>query len=114
MLDSPQLRKLHRELLIAEQGPVFVSAVTGWEISAKVRLGKWPEAAPLLPGLGRVVEQAGMQLLSLSLPQAERAGSFDVDHRDPFDRLLAAQALDQGLTLLTVDPAFELFGCRIS
>lgn len=114
LLDSPRLRKRHRELLIAESEPVFVSAVTGWEIAAKVRLGKWPEAAPLLPGLDRVVEQAGMQLLALTMPQAERAGSFAVEHRDPFDRLLAAQALDRGLTLLTVDPAFELFGCRVA
>jgi PIN domain nuclease of toxin-antitoxin system len=51
MRDSPLLRTEHRQLLIATDEPVIVSAVSGWEIATKVRLGKWPEAAPLLPGL---------------------------------------------------------------
>ena len=111
--DSPRLRTHHRELLLKAEVRPFVSAITGWEIAAKVRLGKWPEAAPLLPGLEAVIEQAGFQQLPLTMSQAERAGSFDVAHKDPFDRLIADQSLDQGLTLLTVDPVFALFGCKV-
>jgi PIN domain nuclease of toxin-antitoxin system len=94
--------------------PAFVSAVTGWEVAIKVKLGKWPEAAPLLPNLAGLVLRSGLQVLDLSLAQAERAGSLPLIHRDPFDRLLAAQAIDQGLTLLTLDPAFKLLGCRVA
>lgn len=112
--DSPLLRVAHRQLLIATQEPVFVSAVSGWEIATKVRLGKWPGAAPLLPGLEGVIAQAGLEHLPLTIAQSERAGSFLVEHKDPFDRLLAAQALDRGLTLLTVDPAIKLFGCSVA
>ena len=112
--DSPRLRPQHRAMLIAHEGPVFVSAVSGWEIATKVRLGKWPEAAPLLPGLSTSVGNAGLSLLPLTMAQAEMAGSFTANHKDPFDRLLAAQALDLGLTILTIDPAIALFGCRVA
>lgn len=114
MRDSPLLRPAHRQLLSATQEPVFVSAVSGWELATKVRLGKWPEAEPLLPGLEGVIARAGLEHLPLTITQAERTGSFLVEHQDPFDRLLAAQALDRGLTLLTVDPALNLFGCKVA
>ena len=111
--DSPLLATSHRQLLAATGEPVYVSAVSGWEIATKVRLGKWPEAAPLIPGLKNVIEQSGLEHLPLSVAQAERAGGFLVPHKDPFDRLLAAQAIDQGLTLLSADPAMQSFGCRV-
>ncbi len=111
---SPLLSVQHRQLLIETKEPVFVSAVSGWEISTKVRLGKWPEAAPLVPGLEGVIARAGIEHLPLTIAQAERAGSFLVDHKDPFDRLLAAQALDRGLTMLTVDPSIAMFGCQVA
>jgi PIN domain nuclease of toxin-antitoxin system len=111
--DSPRLRPQHRDVLVNHVGPVYVSAVSGWEIATKVRLGKWPEAAPLLPGLSAVVENCGLTLLPLTMAQAEWAGSFDISHKDPFDRLLAAQAIDLDLSLVTVDAAFAMFGCKL-
>jgi PIN domain nuclease of toxin-antitoxin system len=47
------------------------------------------------------------------MAHAERAGSLDLAHRDPFDRLLAAQALELGIPIATFDQAFQLFGCRM-
>jgi PIN domain nuclease of toxin-antitoxin system len=114
VIDSPQLSTAHRELLASDHGGVFVSAVSGWEIATKVRLGKWPQAEPLVPGLPLVVQRAGLRNLPLTLAQAERAGRLSAAHKDPFDRLLAAQAIDQDLTLLTVDLALKAFGCRIA
>jgi PIN domain nuclease of toxin-antitoxin system len=52
-------------------------------------------------------------LLPLTLSQAERAGSLDLVHRDPFDRLLAAQALDLNIPMATIDPGLTLLGCTI-
>jgi PIN domain nuclease of toxin-antitoxin system len=92
----------------------FVSAVSAWEIATKVRLGKWSGAAPLLPNLLAKAEAAGFDQLQLSFAQAERAGGFTLVHRDPFDRMLAAQALDLDLTVLTVDTVFTTFGCKVA
>ena len=104
----------HVRRVLGEGGhQFFVSAVTGWEIATKVRIGKWPEAAALLPDLNGKVRLAGFGHAHLTLAQAERAGSFKADHKDPFDRLLAAQALDLRMTMLTVDAAFARLGCTV-
>lgn len=114
VLGSPRLRPEHKHLIVAFPNQVFVSSVSGWEIATKVRLGKWIEAAPLLPGLTNVVERAGLQSLPLTLAQAEIAGSLPGQHKDPFDRLIAAQAIDLDMTLLTVDLAFSGLGCKVA
>jgi PIN domain nuclease of toxin-antitoxin system len=110
---DPRLTSQHRAQLESDDNRVYVSAVTGWEIAIKVKIGKWPEAATLLPGLSEKIEAIGFELLPLTLAQAERAGSLDLVHRDPFDRLLAAQALDLGIPIATVDPAMARLGCSI-
>ena len=99
-----------------DRGPqlaYFRVAVSGWEIGIKVKLGKWPEAAVLLPGLTRKVQDEGFTVLDLSLAQAERAGALDLVHRDPFDRMIAAQAIELDYAVATVDPVFEPFGCHL-
>lgn len=93
--------------------PVYVSAIVGWEIAITVNLGKWLAAAGLLPDLTGIVLKSGLQPLDVSIAHAERAGLLPLTHRDPFDRLLAAQALELDLTVLTVDQAFTALGCRI-
>lgn len=113
MKQDPRLPLQHRALIEDDDNSVFISAVTGWEIAIKVKLGKWPEAALLLPDLTSKIEAAGFALLPLTLSQAERAGSLDLVHRDPFDRMLAAQAIDLDLMLATIDPAFAIFGCAV-
>jgi PIN domain nuclease of toxin-antitoxin system len=113
-ITRPQrLSVVHRDRLADRRQAVHVSAVTGWEIAIKVKLRKWPEAAALLPDLDGTVRAAGFAVLPITLAEAEGAGSLDLVHRDPFDRLLAAQALTRDLTVATVDPAFAGFGCRV-
>ena len=68
----------------------------------------------LLPGLTAKIRHAGFLIEPLTLDQAERAGSIEAGRKDPFDRLLAAQALDQGLVLLTVDRVFKTLGCQVA
>ena len=63
-----------------------MSAVTGWEISIKVKLGEWAAPAMLVPGFDDIVIRAGLQPLDLTLAQAERAGSLDLVHREGHDR----------------------------
>jgi PIN domain nuclease of toxin-antitoxin system len=113
LLDGAKLPDRIRRAILTDAEASFVSAVSGWEIAIKVKIGKWPEATVLLPDLSAKIVVAGFELLPITVAQAERAGSLDLVHRDPFDRLLAAQALDHDLTVATVDPAFALFGCTV-
>ena len=113
LTDDDRLTPRHKTSILDDATNRYVSAVTGWEISIKVKLGKWPEASVLLPDLSTKIKAAGFALLPLTLAQAERAGSLDLVHRDPFDRMLVAQAIDLDLHLVTVDLALEKLGCRI-
>ena len=99
-----------REVMAAENTITCVSAVTAWEIANKVRLGKWPEAAALAASLSDVIEEHGFESLPITLEQARLAGFLTGLHRDPFDRMLAAQAQTEGIPLVTADPAFRSFG----
>lgn len=112
MIQDPRLNAEHRKLIEDNANDLYVSAVTGWEIAIKVKLGKWPEAAPLLPDLSSKILAAGFELLPLTLAQAERAGSLDLAHRDPFDRMLAAQAIDLDIGLATSDIVLAKLGCH--
>jgi PIN domain nuclease of toxin-antitoxin system len=113
MKQDPRLKPQHRALIERQENDIFVSAVTGWEIAIKVKLGKWQEAEVLLPNLHTRIVAAGFELLDVTFAQAQRAGSLDLFHRDPFDRLLAAQALDLDMVVATLDPEIARFGCRV-
>jgi PIN domain nuclease of toxin-antitoxin system len=91
-----------------------VSAATAWELSTASRLGKLPGAVAILGTYHRHVARLGATELPITAEQALLAGSLDWGHRDPFDRMLAAQALIEGLPLVTRDPAFAtLDGIRL-
>jgi len=111
--DDARLEGRHRQVIDARNETIYVSAVTGWEIGIKVKLGKWPEAAVLVPGLSEKVIAEGFEVLDLTLAQADRAGLLELVHKDPFDRMIAAQSLDLDLPVATSDPAIALFGCRV-
>lgn len=97
---------------IADPGNrVHVSAASGWEIATKVRLGKLPAASELLNDLPQLLTAQGFELLPISLVHGLHAGGYPMAHRDPFDRLLAAQAELGGLTLVSLDPALDAFPC---
>jgi PIN domain nuclease of toxin-antitoxin system len=89
---------------------VWVSAASGWEISTKHRIGKLDLAERLAIELPDMVREQGFRALDVSLLHAVRAGQLPGPHRDPFDRLLAAQAILEGLTILSGDAVFDAFG----
>ena len=92
---------------------VYVSAASGWEIATMVRIGKLPGIGELLNDLPQLLIAQGFELLPITLQQGLHAGSYPMPHRDPFDRLLAAQAELAMLTLVTLDPALQAFPCRL-
>ena len=96
---------------IPRMSRVWVSAASAWEIRTKHRLGKLPEAAPaLLVGLAEVAASHGFRELGVTFADGDRAGSFPQPHKDPFDRMIAAQALNHRLALVSNDAALDAFG----
>lgn len=108
-LDLDKLPRPTRTLIASNEA--IVSAVAIWEIVSKERLGKFPEATPILAELWDLIERDRFKPLSISLLHAERAAGYRLPHGDPFDRLLAAQAELDGLVLVTHDRAFRDFPC---
>lgn len=113
-LAEPQrLSRVAHARIADPRSRIAVSAASGWEIATKVRLGKLPTAMELTQDLPVIVAAQGFEILPVKLPHGLRAGGYEVAHRDPFDRLLAAQAELEGLTLVSLDPALHAFPCRI-
>lgn len=91
----------------------LISAVTAWEISTKIRLGKLEVARSLFDSYQDHLVTFQATELPISSRHSLLAGSFDQSHRDPFDRLLAAQALLEGVPLITADAALTHFPISI-
>ena len=109
--DSPRLSARIRQELESSGNDIFVSPVSLWEIATKVGIGKLHPRIPVADMASSVTAEAFIPL-PLDLAHGVRAGSYDATlHRDPFDRMLAAQAELEGLTLLTCDKAFRDFPC---
>lgn len=103
---SPQLRRLIGDA----DTDVYVSAATAWEIATKARIGKLEAPQGLLLDFVAAVESLGFLPLPITLRHGSDAGRLCGAHRDPFDRMLAAQARAERLTLMSVDPAFAALG----
>jgi len=99
--------------LIADAGNQnIVSAASGWEIATKFRLGKLPSAASIAADIEGNLLRLGFEVLAIAMRHAQHAGALPGAHRDPFDRLLAAQAQLEGLAIVSGDAVFERFGVR--
>ncbi len=107
--DSPQLGPRCKEIIGNERNQIFVSAATTWEISIKIALGKL--IAP--EDMDSIVEDEGFSKLPISLYHGQLAGSLPAHHRDPFDRMLIAQAQAEGLILITADENIPLYNLRL-
>lgn len=91
---------------------IIVSAATAWEIATKYRLGKLREAAAVVEDVAGAIAAQGFEELPISVDDAARAGSLPGPHRDPFDRMLIAQALVRNLTLVSTDETFDTYRVR--
>ena len=89
---------------------VFVSAASAWEIATKHRLGKLPGAGPLAVDFAREVEAQGFLPLPITLAHGQDAGALSLLNRDPFDRMLVAQALAERMVLVSNETAFDAAG----
>jgi len=95
-----------RQVLTDSSHELVVSAASAWEVATKQRIGRLPQADVLVGAYGRHLDRLGVTRLPMTEEHALLAGQLDWSHRDPFDRMLAAQAMSETLTLITRDPAF--------
>lgn len=113
LFDDTRLSSVIRKYLENINNSIFVSTVSVWEIATKFRIGKLPQASSITSNVPEWIIKSGFQSLSITPEHAQLAGSWDVNHRDPFDRMLAAQSKLEGLKLASTDKAMSLFPIKI-
>ena len=110
--DPDRLSTAVRELLSDPATPVLVSTASVWELSLKHHQGKLPELNSVITDLPGLLQADGFEGLPISLAHGLRAGGYSQPHRDPFDRMLAAQAELDRVVLLTADHQLSTFPCQ--
>jgi PIN domain nuclease of toxin-antitoxin system len=111
-IESPdKLSRLARSIIDDGRSILFVSIATPWELAIKANAGKL-EVQELLLEFDRVLASSGYAMLETTVRQVVHAGQLPLHHRDPFDRLIAAQALDLGFPILGRDRVFDLYGVK--
>ncbi len=111
-LSPHKLTRSAREVITDEVNTIFVSAASAWEIATKVRLGKLPEAEEMERDFTNDLQELGYVLLPVTVEEGLRAGRLVGEHGDPFDRMLAAQALAQDMPIISNDAKLDQFGVR--
>ncbi|WP_068809497.1 type II toxin-antitoxin system VapC family toxin [Thauera phenolivorans] len=111
--DDPHLSPKAREAIADRASTVLVSAASPWELATKHRIGKLGEAGEAVARFDELVSADGFEYLPISYYHCLKAGGYALAHRDPFDRMLAAQSELEGLVLVTCDPVFGLFGVNV-
>ncbi len=99
-----------RKAIGDENNTIYVSAASAWEIATKYRIGKLPGVASIVGNLGGTIADQGFADLPISLQHGQVAGTLPGTHRDPFDRILVAQALLEKLTLVSNEQPFDAYG----
>ena len=110
--DSGRLSVVARQVVADETNDIVVSAASAWEITTKYRIGKLPGAEAVALDVAGAISAQSFEHLPISVVDAERAGRLPGPHRDPFDRMLAAQALARDLAVVSADAALDGYGVR--
>ena len=108
--DSERLSDPARTVIADELNDIVVSAASAWEIATKFRIGKLPGCEAVAVDVAGLIAGQGFEELAIGVADAERAGRLPGPHHDPFDRMLAAQALAREVPVVSADPVFDRFG----
>jgi PIN domain nuclease of toxin-antitoxin system len=109
---DPHLVAPAREAIQDQGSAVYVSAASAWEIATKARIGKLPGAESLAQNFAEEIELHGFLPLPISVEHGQRAGNLPGPHRDPFDRMLIAQAQAENLVLVSNEAVFDQYGVQ--
>ncbi len=112
MTTDAHLSKAARLLIEQKENFSLVSAVSAWEIATKVRLGRLPAAADLVQNFVADLERERIEILPVDAEHGIRAGLLPGPHKDPFDRMLIAQALAQDVPIISNDRGLDGYGVR--
>ena len=104
-----QLSRRAKLAIASQDNEIFVSAASAWEVATKHRLGKLPHAGPLAVDFALEMRRQGFLELPISWRHAQAAGALPGPHRDPFDRILVAQALHEGMNLISRDGQLDAY-----
>jgi PIN domain nuclease of toxin-antitoxin system len=110
VLDDPRLSGKARNTMIATDGVIFVSPASLWEIAIKIRLGKYALPAPFTTFWEEQFRTNDFTLLPISILHTARVVDLPFHHRDPFDRLIIAQSLVEGIPIVSSDDIFDYYG----
>lgn len=113
LFDDPQLSKNLRRQIGNIDTTIFVSAASVWEISTKYRIGRLPEAASVAENVPKWIVKAGFHPMNIKPEHAQMAGAWKIAHKDPFDRMLAAQSEFEKIALATMDRMLSQFPIKI-
>ena len=101
-----------RRRIADARGDVLVSAISAWEIAIKTRLGRLPSALPLMDDFEGFLVRQDFEALAVTVDHGLRAGLLPGHHKDPFDRMLIAQAQAENLAIISNDSVFDQYGVR--
>ena len=110
MADSERLSEAARSTIADETNDILVSAASAWEIATKVRIGRLPGGETVAVDVAGHIAGQGFKAVAIDVADAERAGRLPGPHRDPFDRMLIAQALARDVAIVSVDAVFDRYG----
>ena len=112
LIDDPALPASARKHLARAGNTIHVSSASAWEIATKFRIGKLPDANDLLADFASYLARERFESLPISIDHAVRAGLLPGPHKDPFDRMLIAQAQAENIPILSNDAAFDTYSVR--
>lgn len=109
LVGARELSRRAREAIGDGDNQIFVSAVSAWEVTTKFRIGKLPRADALASDFTGVIADQGFAELPISMAHAQSAGALGGPIRDPFDRMLIAQALIEAIPLVSNERIFDRY-----
>jgi PIN domain nuclease of toxin-antitoxin system len=112
VMGSPKLGEKARGLIGDAGNERLLSAGSLWEMAIKISLGKLKLAEPFGGLIPRQIEANGIQILKIDIPHLATLLTLPFHHRDPFDRLLAAQCSAEGVPIINIDPIFDAYGIQ--
>ncbi|MGH9533001.1 MAG: type II toxin-antitoxin system VapC family toxin [Terriglobales bacterium] len=113
ILNDPRLSAQVGQILGDGRNQLLLSVASVWEIIVKVEIGRLPLPRPAADFMMRRIVKSGIRVLPIRLEHALRLEGLPMHHRDPFDRMLVAQALEEGVPILSADAALRAYGAEI-
>ena len=112
VINDERLSQAAGQAIADDDNDVLISAAAAWEIATKHRIGKLPEADPLVRDMTGAIANQDFEELAVTVDDATRAGALHGPLSDPFDRMLIAQALSRNLVLISNESLFDRYGVR--